>query len=134
MPKTFFLNIRVENLDRTVGFFSALGFKFNPKFSNENATCMIINDACYVMFATPRFFEDFTKKHVVNAKESIEGLFAVSLDSKDEVNHVADKAVALGGVENHAPEDLGYMFSRSIEDLDGHQWDFFYMNDTFTPD
>jgi predicted lactoylglutathione lyase len=134
MSKTFFLNLRVDNLERTVAFFTELGFKFNPKFTNENGTCMIINDDCAVMFLLPKFFDGFTKKPVVNAKESTGGLYAISLESKDEVNRIAEKALALGAIEPNSPEDLGTMYSRAIEDFDGYQWDFFYMEDLRTPE
>ena len=133
MQKSFFLNLRVDNLKRTVAFFKALGFEFNPKFTDENATCMIINDDCFVMFLIPKFFDGFSKKPAYNAKESSAGLYAISLESKDEVNRIANKALTLGATEPHALEDLGFMFSRSIEDFDGHQWDFFYMDDLKDP-
>ena len=133
MPKNLFLNLQVADLDRSVAYFKSLGFTFNPAFSNENGVCMIINEGCYVMLLLPKFFESFTKKPVVDAKIMTEGLFAVSLDSKTDVDALVEKALTLGAVEYLEPEDLGFMYTRSIEDLDGHQWEFFYMNPVDMP-
>lgn len=128
MPKSLFINLKVESLDRSVAFFKALGFEFDPDFTNENAACMIINDECYIMLVIPSFFAGFTKKPIADAKSVTENLVAVSLDSNAAVDKLVKLAISLGAKEYIDPEDLGFMYSRSIEDFDGHQWNFFYMD------
>lgn len=128
MPKSLFINLKVESLDRSVAFFKALGFEFDPDFTNENAACMIINDECYIMLVIPSFFAGFTKKPIADAKSVTESLVAVSLDSNAAVDKLVELAISLGAKEYIDPEDLDFMYSRSIEDFDGHQWNFFYMD------
>jgi len=133
MPKTLFINLTVENLDRSVAFFKSLGFAFNREFTNENAACLIINDYCYVMLVIPSFFATFTKKPIADAKAVTECLVAVSLDSNADVDKVVDLAISLGAREYIDPEVYDFMYSRSIEDFDGHQWNFFYMTPESMP-
>jgi predicted lactoylglutathione lyase len=128
MSKSLFINLKVEQLDRSVAFFKALGFEFDPDFTNENAACMIINDECYIMLVIPAFFAGFTKKPIADAKSVTESLVAVSLDSNNDVDKLVDLAVSLGAREYIDPEVLDFMYSRSIEDFDGHQWNFFRMD------
>lgn len=134
MPKSLFVNVVVDDLKRTTDFFTGLGFTFNPKFTDENATCMIVSESNYFMFLVPKFFQEFTKKPIADAKEVTEGLFAISLDSNAEVDRLVDAAIALGAKEYQERRDLGFMYSRSFEDLDGHQWEFFFMDPQFDPD
>ncbi len=133
MSKRLFLAIMVGNLDRSVAFFQALGFEFNPHFTDEKAACLIINDLCYVMLVIPKFYQGFTKKSIANAKITIESLISISLDSNHDVDRMVDQALSLGAIENVEPEDLGFMYTRTIEDFDGHQWSFFYMNPDSIP-
>jgi uncharacterized protein len=128
MPKSLFINLTVDNLDRSVAFFKALGFAFDPDFTNENAACMVINDECYIMLVIPKFFATFTKKPIADAKAVTESLVAVSLDSDADVDRLVDLAISLGAKEYIDPEVLDFMYSRSIEDFDGHQWNFFRMD------
>ncbi|MGB7594018.1 MAG: hypothetical protein WBL80_00455 [Erysipelotrichaceae bacterium] len=128
MPKSLFINLKVENLDRSVAFFKALGFEFDTDFTNENAACMVINDECYIMLVIPTFFATFTKKPIADAKSVTESLVAVSLGSNADVDKLVDLAISLGAREYIDPEVYDFMYSRSIEDFDGHQWNFFYMD------
>jgi predicted lactoylglutathione lyase len=133
MPKNLFLNLSVADLERSVGFFKSLGFEFNSDFTDEKAACMIVNDVTYVMLLMPEFFAGFTKKPVSDAKTVTEGIYAVSYDTRSEVDRLVDLAVALGAREYRDPEDLGFMYTRSFEDFDGHEWEFFYMDPDYTP-
>ena len=126
MPKQLFVNVAVSDLKKTVNFFTGLGFTFNPKFTDENATCMIVSDSNYFMFLVPKFFQEFTKKPIADANAVTEGLFAISLDSNEEVDRLVDAAIALGAREYLEPRDLGFMYSRSFEDLDGHTFEVVY--------
>ena len=133
MPRNLYVNLPVQNLDRTVDFFAALGFSFNPKFTDENATCMIVNDGTSVMLLVESYFATFTKKPLADAHAVTETLLALSLDSRAEVDNFIAKALAKGAVEYAEPKDLGFMYQRGIADLDGHQWEVFFMDESQFP-
>ncbi len=122
-----FPNLAVKDLKKTMDFFSALGFTFEPKFTDDKAACLKINDQAYVMLLTEPFFQSFYKKPIADTAKSNEVLLAVSLENKAKVDQVADKALSMGAVEARS-EDLGFMYTRAISDLDGHIWEFFWMD------
>lgn len=128
MQTQIFINLCVTDLPKSMEFFKALGFTFNAKFTNEDAACLVISDTIYSMLIKPSRFKDFTKKEIVDAKKATEVLTALSFESKDKVNEMADKALAAGGTPARDPEDHGFMYARAIEDLDGHIWEFFWMD------
>jgi len=123
-----FINLAVKDLKQTMDFFSKLGFLYNPQFTDDNAACMVINDDCSVMLLAEAFFKTFTKKELVDAHKSTEVLTAISADSKDKVNEILDKALAMGATEAREPQDLGFMYGRSFSDLDGHIWEIIWMD------
>ncbi len=123
-----FPNIPVKDLKKTRNFFSQLGFTFNEKFSDENAVCMKINETAYVMMLREPFFLSFTTKNITDTSERIEGMLAISFESKEKVNEIFTKALSLGASKARE-EDLGFMYTRSIYDLDGHIWEFFWMDE-----
>ena len=133
MPRNLYVNLPVKDLERTVDFFAALGFAFNPKFTDENATCMIVNDSTSVMLLVEPYFATFTKKPVSDAKAVTETMLAISVDSRAEVDDFVGKALAKGAVEYAEPRDFGFMYQRGIADLDGHQWEVFYMDEAQFP-
>ena len=133
MPRNLYVNLPVKDLERTVEFFAALGFSFNPKFTDENAACMIVNDSTSVMLLVESFFATFTGKPVADAHASTETLLAMSLDSRAEVDAFMAKALAAGASEYAEPRDLGFMYQRGIADLDGHQWEVFFMDESQFP-
>jgi uncharacterized protein len=133
MPNSLFVNLPVADLSRSVAFFSALGLSFNPKFSDENATCLVISEHIQVMLLTRTFFAGFTKKPVADARAATEVLMALSVDSREEVDALVAKAIAAGGGTYAEPKDYGFMYQRSFEDLDGHQWEVFWMDEAQFP-
>jgi hypothetical protein len=133
MPRNLYVNLPVKDLARTVDFFTALGFSFNPKFTDENATCMIVNDSTSVMLLVESYFATFTKKPVADARNSTETLLAISVDSREEVDDFVAKAIANGASEYAEPKDYGFMYQRGIADLDGHQWEVFHMDESQFP-
>ena len=133
MPRNLYVNLPVKDLERTVDFFTALGFAFNPMFTDENATCMIVNDGTSVMLLVESYFATFTKKPLADAHAVTETLLALSLDSRAEVDDFIAKALAKGAVEYAEPKDLGFMDQRGIADLDGHQWEVFFMDESQFP-
>lgn len=128
MATQIFVNLAVKDLDKSVAFFTKLGYTFNPKFTNEKATCMIISDTIYIMLLTRTFFQTFTKKEIVDTHKAIECSICLSADSKDAVNEIVDKAAAAGATIPDPATDHGFMYQHSFDDLDGHHWEFVWMN------
>lgn len=127
MINGIFVNLPIDNLKRSVEFFSALGFKFNEQFTDEQSTCMLVGDNIYVMLVEHSKFKGFVKKPIAS-KDVIEAILSLSCDSPEEVKTLAAKAFALGGKQVNEMEDHGFMLSWGFEDLDGHLWDLFWMN------
>ena len=122
-----FLNLPIANLERSVEFFSGLGFTFNPQFTDHETTCMIVNDNTFVMLVENQKFQGFVNKPIADNGVT-EAIFGFACESADEVRELTEKAFALGATRVNDPEDHGFMFSWGFEDLDGHLWDLFWMN------
>ncbi|MBI2559036.1 VOC family protein [Candidatus Woesearchaeota archaeon] len=134
MTKQIFINLPVKDLDKTIEFFTKLGFKFNPQFTDENATCMIVSDDIFVMLLVEKFFKTFIKKEICDAKKSTEVLLALAVESRGEVDKMMTDAIKAGGSEPRAPQDHGWMYGRSFEDINGHIWEVFYMDESQMPE
>lgn len=128
MLSKIFVNLAVKDLKKTMNFFSELGFKYNMQFTDDKAACMIINDDASVMLLSEPFFRTFTKKELADAHKSTEVLNAIMVESKEKVNNILEKALAMGATEAREPQDHGYMFARSFSDLDGHIWEVCWMD------
>ncbi|MBB3111403.1 hypothetical protein FHS18_003471 [Paenibacillus phyllosphaerae] len=124
-----FINLPVKNLQQSMDFFSRIGFEFNMQFTDDNATSMIINEHTYVMLLVEPFFQTFTSKEVADAKRSTEVIVALAADSRAQVDEIADKAMAAGAQHSKDPQDHGFMYGRSFQDINGHLWEVFYMED-----
>jgi uncharacterized protein len=123
-----FVNLPVKDLNRSVEFFTKLGYKFNPQFTDENATCMIVSEENYVMLLVEKFFQTFTPKPIADAKSTSETLVALSTESKEEVNRIVEAALSAGARRYKEPVDYGFMYQWGFEDLDGHIWEHFWMD------
>jgi len=128
MATKIFVNLPVKDLKKTIDFFRKLGFSFNPQFTDEKAACMIINEDAYVMLLTEPFFKTFTHKHIIDATKSTEVLVSLSAESKEKVNELHKKALSIGASEIGKPQDLGYMYGRSFNDINGHTWKIIWMD------
>jgi predicted lactoylglutathione lyase len=126
--RKMFVNLAVRDLKRSKEFFSVLGFDFNPKFTDDNAACMIVSDEAFVMLLTERFFKTFTSREACDTSKQTEGLFALSCDSREEVDQLVRKAIAAGGTHAMDPQDHGFMYGWSFYDVDGHHWEVFWMD------
>ncbi len=128
MAPKLFVNLPVKDLDETVRFFTALGFEFNPTFTDENATCMIVSEEAFVMLLVKARFKDFTKKEITDSTTHTEAILAVSAESREAVDEFAETALAAGAQPANDPMDLGFMYGRSFHDLDGHLWEVMWMD------
>lgn len=128
--KKIFVNLPVKNLDKSMQFFRSLGYDFNLQFTDETAACMVISEDIYVMLLTEPKFQTFIPagNAIGDAKKSTEVLVCLSLDSRPQVDEIVAKAVAGGGKTFTEPIDYGFMYSHSMQDLDGHVWEFIYMD------
>lgn len=127
MATQIFVNLPVKNLNRSVEFFTQLSFTFNPQFTDETATCMIVATDIFVMLLTEEKFKTFTPKEICDATKSTEVLVCLSLASRPEVDEMVRKAVAAGGSTYNEPKDYGFMYGHGFQDLDGHIWELIYM-------
>lgn len=128
MSHKLFVSLPIKDLDRTVAFFKALGFAFNPKFTDEKAACMLIGEDAYAMLLVEPFFKTFTDKQICDTATHVEAAFGLSCEGRAEVDAMVAKAVAGGGKEVGPPQDHGLMYQRSFEDLDGHHWEVLWMD------
>lgn len=127
--RQLFVNLAVDDLDRSVAFFTALGFSFDPRFTDETATSMIVGENAYVMLLTKSKFAEFAKKPIVDSSSQTEVILAVSAASREGVDELAEAALASGGSDANDPLDFGFMYSRSFEDPDGHVWEVVWMDE-----
>jgi uncharacterized protein len=127
MATKIFVNLPVHNLKKSIEFFTKLDFTFNPQFTDETATCMIVSEDIFVMLLTHEKFKSFTPKAICDATKSTEVLVCLSCESRDHVNGLVRKAVAAGGTTYNQPQDHGFMYAHGFQDLDGHIWELVYM-------
>ena len=127
MARQIFVNLPVKQLARSIEFFTKLGFTFDPKFTDDNATCMIVGENIFVMLLVDKFFQTFTSKDICDASKSTEVLVCLSLESRETVDTMVGKAVAAGAVAAKESKDYGFMYQHGFEDLDGHLWELIYM-------
>jgi len=128
MSRMTFVNLPVADLRRSVDFWTGLGFGFNAQFSDDNAACMVVSDLASVMLLTEKFFSTFTGKQVADATRQTEVITAFSAESREEVDRLADLALASGGSPANDPQDEDFMYGRSFHDPDGHLWELVWMD------
>jgi predicted lactoylglutathione lyase len=126
--RKIFVNLAVRDLERAKGFFSTLGFDYDPKFTDDKAACMIISNEGYVMLLAEPFFKTFTTREVCDTARHTEALIALSCESRSEVDDLVKKAAAAGGRESMPTQEHGFMYGRSFYDLDGHHWEVVWMD------
>lgn len=133
MKITEFDNLAVADLRRSMDFFEAVGFSFNEQFTNDQASAMVISETINAMLHTHESIKRFTKKKIVDSHKATEVLLALRVDSKEQVDDLAKKALEAGGKQARDPADHGFMYERSFEDPDGHIWEVFWMDSSNFP-
>jgi len=133
MSRQIYVNLPIKNMERSKAFFGALGFSFNPQFTNEQGACMVITETIYVMLLVEPFFQTFTKKQIADAGKTTEVLICLSCASRAEVDELVRKAIAAGASTPNAPQDHGFMYGHGFQDLDGHIWELMYMDPNAAP-
>jgi uncharacterized protein len=133
MAKQIFINLAVKDLDKSMAFYTKLGFTNNPQFSDDAGKCMVWSENIFVMILTHEKFKIFATKPIADTNTQIAGLFSLSVDSTEEMNNMVNEGIKAGGVEPSEMKDYGFMQQRTIEDFDGHTWEVFYMDMTKFP-
>ena len=128
MATQIFVNLPVKRLDQSIHFFTQLGYTFNPQFTDETATCMIVSDSIFVMLLTESKFKQFTPNAICDAMKNTEVLIALSCESRADVDEMVRKAVAAGGATYNEPQDHGFMYAHGYQDPDGHIWELIFMD------
>lgn len=129
MGKQIFVNLPVKNLRKTMEFFTKVGFTFNPEFTNDDATCMVIDENIFAMLLVENFFKTFTQKEIC-ATNNKEVIMAISVNSREEVDNILQNAIDAGGTETRNLSDNGWMYARSFQDLNGHIWEILYIENS----
>ncbi|MFD6439704.1 VOC family protein [Peribacillus sp. NPDC060186] len=125
-----FVNLPVKDLNASIEFFAKVGFDFNEQMTNENATCVVISESIYVMLLVEDYFKTFTKREIPDTAKSTEAIVALSVKSKGEVDEIVNKALDAGGKPFNEAIDHGFMYGWSFQDIDGHLWEVFYMDES----
>ena len=131
IPRKLFVNIPVRDLQRSIVFFETLGFAFNQQFTDATGTCMLVGEDAYFMLLTEERFKDFSKRGISDRRKDTNALFAISVESREAVDAMVQKAVAAGGSHAVDSQDHGFMYGWSFYDLDGHHWEVFWMDPSF---
>ena len=128
MATKIFVNLPVKDLNRSIEFFTKLGYTFNKQFTDEKATCMIIGEDIFVMLLVEEFFKTFIKTEIADATKTTEALICLSADSRSAVDDMIKKAVDAGATTYKEPQDHGFMYGHGYQDLDGHIWEIMWMD------
>lgn len=132
MATKLFVNLPVRDLQKSVEFFTGLGFSFDPAFTDDKATCMIVGGDSFVMLLVESRFKDFTSKEICSTDTHTEAILAVSADSREDVDELVNKALATGGQPSNQPTDMGGMYGWSFQDIDGHLWEVIWLDTAAT--
>jgi uncharacterized protein len=130
MATQIFVNLPVKDLKKSIEFFTQLGYEFNQQFTDENATCMLVGENIFVMLLVEEYFKTFTPKEICDTSKCAEVLVALSFESRAEVDAMVAKAIAAGGTTYKEPQDHGFMYQHGFQDLDGHIWEIFFMEES----
>lgn len=128
MTKQIFINLAVKDLQKSMDFYTALGFTNNPQFSDDSGKCMVWSESIFVMLMTHEKFTTFATKPIADTKSNLAGLFSLSVGSVEEMNKTVEAGLSAGGTEPAEMKDYGFMQQRTIEDVDGHTWEIFFMD------
>jgi predicted lactoylglutathione lyase len=133
MKTKIFLNLAVKDLNRAISFFNELGFSTNPKFTNDKGACIVISESIFIMLLVKEFYQTFTKKQICDSTTTSEALMALSVETREQVDEMMEKAIKAGGTDYQQSQDYGWMYQRTFLDVDGHHWEVFFMDESQIP-
>lgn len=124
-----FVNLPVTDLERAKAFYSAIGFTVNPLFTDDNASCVVVEeDHSYFMLVTRGFFQTFSELPVGDPTSAVSAATAIFVDSREAVDTATAAGLAAGGTEAQAPADYGFKYQRQLTDPDGNILEFGWMD------
>ena len=126
--RLIYINLAVKDVAASKDFYAALGFEFDENFSGEESACLIVSEQAYVMLLSESHFAELTSRPLADARVGTEAILAVSAESREGVDELADAALAAGGTKAKDPLDHGFMYGRSFHDLDGHHWEVMWIS------
>ena len=126
--RKLFVNLAVEDLDRSIAFFTKLGFEFDEAFADPTATCMLIGEDAYAMLLVKSRFAEFANKQMCDPSTHAETILGISAETYESVDELVATALEAGGTSAGEPQDHGFMYSRSFHDPDGHHWEVVWMD------
>jgi uncharacterized protein len=133
MNKAIFVSLPVTDLKASVAFYESIGFRNNPRFTDETAACMVWSESISFMLLTHAKWRTFTSRPIP-PKTSSEVMLALSCDSRDAVDAMNSAAAANGGTADINPiEDHGFMYARDLADPDGHALGAMWMDMSAIP-
>lgn len=131
--KSIFINLPIKDLEKTKAFWTALGFSFNEKFTDDKAACLVLNEgSIYAMLLKEEFFKTFTNRPIFDGSTT-QVLNAMEVEQKESVEELFKKALENGGSKYGEPQDHGWMYQNSFADVDGHQWEIFWSDESQLP-
>jgi len=128
MPSSIFVNIPVRDLEASKAYYKAQGFDHNPQFTDDTAACIVIDETIYFMVLTHEKFREFSPNPIPDPKAETQALYGLSRDSRAAVDAIAEAGIRAGGREVRDPQDYGFMYSRAVADIDGHVWEYIFMD------
>lgn len=131
-PRKLFVNLPVKDLEKSKAFFGKLGFAFNPKFTDQNAACVVVGEDLFAMLLVESYFKTFTTKDIADTSKTTELLLGFSVQSKAQVDEIVDEALKSGGKPFNGTKDYGFMYNRSFQDPDGHLWEVIWLDPNAT--
>lgn len=133
MSRQIFVNMPVKDLQKSIEFFTKVGFTFNPQFTNDKGACMIIDEGhIYAMLITEEFYKTFITKDIADSSQTSEMIVSVTCESREQVDQMLASAVSAGAITQKS-QDHGWMYQKGFLDLDGHHWEIFFMDATKAP-
>jgi hypothetical protein len=121
--RKLFVNLAVEDLDRSLAFFTKLGFELDEAFTDATATCMLIGEDAYAMLLVKSRFAEFANKQMCDPSTHAETILGISAETHESVDELVETALEAGGTSAGEPQDHGFMYSRSCHDPNGHHWE-----------
>lgn len=128
MPQMVFVNLPVTDVARSRGFYEALGFSINDKFSDASSACVVVSDTIYFMILNHTKFASFATKPLADPAKTTAVMVALSQDSREAVDAITTAALKAGGAEPKPAMDMGFMYGRTFHDPDGNVLEAFWMD------
>ena len=128
--RQMFVNLPIRDMARSRAFYEALGYRFNPQFSNDQGACLVLGENLFAMLLVHAFFATFVDRPIADARQTVQVLVALPCASREEVDALTERALAAGATTPRGPQDLGFMYSRAYADPDGNIWEAFYMTES----